>query len=354
MRSFMTRLPGMTERRSLALSAFVIGLALLGLWIVSGFLPALAWAAVLAIAVDPLYMRLRNRFPSHDRLLLPLFITLIAALLILVPLALALNEAAHDARDLVDWLSAAQASGVPVPDWVGRLPFGSNELTLWWQDHLATPERAAGQIAALRNSAWFTHSRLLGAALLHRAVIFGFTLLTLFFLLRDRDVLLSQVRRAGERLFGPAGERIGLQTIRSVRGTIDGLVFVAIGEGAVMIPAYMLLGVPHALLFGVITMVAAVIPFGAALIFAIAACLLLAQGTMAGAIAVIAIGLSVVGVADHFVRPALIGNAIRLPFIWVLIGIFGGVESFGLLGLFVGPAGMAVLVMMWREFLQDS
>jgi predicted PurR-regulated permease PerM len=116
----------------------------------------------------------------------------------------------------------------------------------------------------------------------------------------------------------------------------------------------MLLGVPHALLFGVITMVAAVIPFGAALIFAIAACLLLAKGTMAGAIAVIAIGLSVVGVADHFVRPALIGNAIRLPFIWVLIGIFGGVESFGLLGLFVGPAVMAVLVMMWREFLQGS
>jgi predicted PurR-regulated permease PerM len=194
----------------------------------------------------------------------------------------------------------------------------------------------------------------LGAALLHRAVIFGFTLLTLFFLLRDRDALLSQVRRAGERLFGAAGERIGLQTIRSVRGTIDGLVFVAIGEGAVMIPVYMLLGVPHALLFGVITMVAAVIPFGAALIFAIAACLLLAKGTMAGAIAVIAIGLSVVGVADHFVRPALIGNAIRLPFIWVLIGIFGGVESFGLLGLFVGPAVMAVLVMMWREFLQGS
>ena len=50
-------------------------------------------------------------------------------------------------------------------------------------------------------------------------------------------------------------------------------------------------------------------------------------------------------------RPVLIGGATRLPFLWVLLGILGGVESFGLLGLFVGPAVMAVLVMLWREWV---
>ena len=59
-------------------------------------------------------------------------------------------------------------------------------------------------------------------------------------------------------------------------------------------------------------------------------------------------------VADHFIRPALIGGATRLPFLWVLIGILGGVETLGLLGLFIGPAAMAVLVMLWREFLHGQ
>jgi predicted PurR-regulated permease PerM len=34
----------------------------------------------------------------------------------------------------------------------------------------------------------------------------------------------------------------------------------------------------------------------------------------------------------------------------VLIGILGGVETLGLLGLFVGPGTMAALVMLWREY----
>jgi predicted PurR-regulated permease PerM len=50
----------------------------------------------------------------------------------------------------------------------------------------------------------------------------------------------------------------------------------------------------------------------------------------------------------------LIGGATRLPFLWVLIGILGGVETLGLLGLFIGPATMAVLMMLWREFQHDS
>jgi predicted PurR-regulated permease PerM len=60
-------------------------------------------------------------------------------------------------------------------------------------------------------------------------------------------------------------------------------------------------------------------------------------------------GTVVVFIADHFVRPILIGNSTRLPFLWVLLGIFGGLESFGLIGLFLGPAIMSVLIAIWRE-----
>jgi predicted PurR-regulated permease PerM len=87
--------------------------------------------------------------------------------------------------------------------------------------------------------------------------------------------------------------------------------------------------------------------------FALAALLLLVQGAVGWAIAIIVAGLIVVGIADHFVRPALIGGATRLPFFWVLLGILGGVGTLGLLGLFVGPAVMAALLLLWREFVHS-
>lgn len=61
-------------------------------------------------------------------------------------------------------------------------------------------------------------------------------------------------------------------------------------------------------------------------------------------------GVLVVFAADHLVRPTLIGGATRLPFLLVLLGILGGVEIWGLVGLFIGPAVMAALVLLWREW----
>src|SRR4051794_14661959 len=72
---------------------------------------------------------------------------------------------------------------------------------------------------------------------------------------------------------------------------------------------------------------AAIIPFGAPIVFVVAALLLLAQGAVASAVCVLAFGCFVLAVADHVVRPVLIGGATKLPFLWVLLGILGGVET---------------------------
>jgi predicted PurR-regulated permease PerM len=59
-------------------------------------------------------------------------------------------------------------------------------------------------------------------------------------------------------------------------------------------------------------------------------------------------------IADHFVRPVLIGGATRLPFLLVLFGILGGLETMGILGLFLGPAMMAAMVALWREWTDEA
>ena len=85
------------------------------------------------------------------------------------------------------------------------------------------------------------------------------------------------------------------------------------------------------------------------MVFVIACFTLIIQSRITAAVLLFVFASVVVFVADHFVRPALIGASTRLPFLWVLLGIFGGLETFGLIGLFVGPAIMAAVIAIWRE-----
>jgi len=124
---------------------------------------------------------------------------------------------------------------------------------------------------------------------------------------------------------------------------------VAIGEGILLGAVYFFTKVPHPILFGVATAISAMIPFAAGLAVGLAALVLLGSKGVGPALVVVLAGFAVIFLADHFVRPKLIGGATQLPFLWVLLGILGGVESFQLLGLFLGPAIMAALMLLWRE-----
>jgi len=342
---------GVSRPQYVARLVMALVLAGLGLWTLHRFLPALIWAGILAIAVWPLYqLALRRWPPGKHNILLPSVFTLALALIFIVPMVLVAVQAGKEIHTLYDSIAQARTDGIPAPAWLGHLPVGSQQATNWWQDNLATPDSANALLQKARESQFVSNSRELGGEIAHRVVLFGFTLLTLFFLFKDGDRFTAQLRQASERAFGPAGERVGRQIIASVHGTVDGLVLVGLGEGFILGIGYVVAGVPHPTLFGLFTAIAAMVPFGAPLVFGVAAALLLIHGSMMSAIVIVALGMIVTFVADHFVRPTLIGSVTRLPFLWVLLGILGGVEIWGLLGLFLGPAIMAALMLLWREW----
>lgn len=342
---------GSTRPQLMARVALALALAGFGVWTLHRYLPALLWAAILAIAVWPLYCRAVGRWPpGRHNFVLPAVFTLLLGLMFIVPLVIVGVQAGKEVRGIYETIDKARTDGIPPPDWLGHLPAGSQLATDWWNRNLATPDAAAALLKKARQSEFLSNSSQLGAEIVHRAVLFGFTLLTLFFLFKDGDAVTAQLQRASQRAFGPSGERVGRQVIASVHGTVDGLVLVGLAEGAILGIGYMLTGVPHPTLLGLLTAIAAMVPFGAAAVFGIAALILLTQGSVTGAIAIGVLGFATTFIADHFVRPGLIGNATRLPFLWVLLGILGGVETWGLLGLFLGPAIMAALMMLWREW----
>jgi predicted PurR-regulated permease PerM len=54
--------------------------------------------------------------------------------------------------------------------------------------------------------------------------------------------------------------------------------------------------------------------------------------------------------ADQVLRPILISNATHVPFLIVMFGALGGLQAFGLIGLFTGPVVLAIAMAIWREW----
>jgi len=174
----------------------------------------------------------------------------------------------------------------------------------------------------------------------------------LFLLFRDGTWLADRAFATADRLLGDPGERLVSKIADATRATVNGTVATAIMKGAVIGIAYFVTGVPHPLLFVVLTTALAMVPFGAWVALVTAALILNAHGgTLLMAGGLLGFGAAILLIGENFIQPALIGGAARLPFLLVLIGIFGGMQSFGLIGLFLGPVIMAALLTVWREWI---
>jgi predicted PurR-regulated permease PerM len=359
------------DAQKVARYALTGALVLLGAWMLQHFLPALCWAVVLAIGTSKLYDRWLARFRGpHRDIWAALTFTILVGLILIVPLVyggiVAVREALSLMRHLLeskelpqlpqsllqlpmvgDWLNGVWAQ---VADWL-------NGSSIEKISHVGA--RAGGDRPGLATATVATRpvvyevTRMVGTQLLRRLSTLVFTLLTLYFVYLNRDSLEHDVPRVSRRLFGPTVESLLTRAAQAIRATVDGIVLVAVAEGAIMAGVYAVVGAPHPILFGAVTGIFAMVPFAAPVVFGAVALLLGSQGAVGAAVGVLVAGGIVLFVADHFVRPVIIGEGAKLPFLWVLLGILGGVESFGLVGIFLGPALMAALVSVWRSWVAE-
>jgi len=343
----------MNETQRDVLSAgFSLTLIALAAFVTQRFFLPLIWAGILCVATWPLYCRLRARLQQRETLA-ALLLTLACAGFFIAPLLIGVTQAARQAPELATFIANANNEGIPVPAILQSIPLVGGAVSDWWMATLSQPHGLAHLLADHELGGFHSARDMLkvaGAGFLHRVVDFGLAILCLFFFYKDGEALNRQITAIGSYcLSEQRWARYAQKIPTAIRATVNGLVLVGLAEGVLIGIGYALAGLSSPALWGAVTGILAIIPFGAPLAFLVAAGVLAIDGSVAAAIAVAVWGMVVLFIADHFVRPGMIGNATRLPFLAVLFGILGGVETLGLVGLFIGPVVMVLFVTLWDE-----
>lgn len=338
------------NHKELISMSVTVGIVALTLFIIHRFIPSLIWASVIVIATYPLYQQWRRLFGSHDNLAALLF-TFIIVLIFILPLSWLISVLVGELQIFISYLQEINRHGGHAPAFMHKIPLIGNELVQYWNQNIDHPGSLKYFLSnvhlALTPASYYI--KLISVNLAHRSFQVGFTLLSLFFLYRDGCQLFKQINYIGETCLGTRWFRYANRLPAALRATVNGTIVVGIGVGILMGVCYGLIAFPAPTLMGFITAFAAMIPFAVPVVFGVIASILFFEGQLIAAIIVIIWGTAVMFVADHFIKPVLIGGATQLPFLAVLFGILGGVETLGLLGLFVGPIIMVLFVTLWYE-----
>lgn len=136
----------------------------------------------------------------------------------------------------------------------------------------------------------------------------------------------------------------------TTRAVVYGLLLAAIVQGFMAGLGYWAAGISAPVFWGAATAMLALIPFGATLVWVPMGLWLLLTGHFAAGVGLLLWGMLAVSWIDNLVRPMVISGVSNVPFLIVLFGVLGGLGAFGLIGLFVGPVILAVLLAIWREW----
>ena len=337
--------------RRVLVAGLILGIVLLTFTVLQPFIVPLIWGGILAYVSWPLQQRM-IRWMGGRIGPASLVTTLLVSLAIVVPLvwlALMLRVEAISAYATVQNFLASKPQ---LPEAIRELPWIGQVAHETLQQMSQDPKAIGQQFVSLMEESSVEVTRLIGGVGRNVAKLF-FAVLSMFFLLRDGPRLLIDARAILEGILGPT-VRDYLEAVGSTtQAVVYALMLGALAQGSVAGIGYAIFGVKAPILLGAVTALVALVPFGAPLIWGSLSIWLLVTGNIWQGTGLLLWGLMLVSWVDNIVRPLVISNATRMPFLIVVFGVLGGVLAFGLVGLFIGPVLLAVSLAIWREWLEQ-
>jgi predicted PurR-regulated permease PerM len=333
----------------LALGILLGGCAL----IVMPFGATLMWAAILTFITRHIYWWLNTKLGNRPWLASIIMVSAIILLVIvpaiygLVKLSVIVNSYSAVLKNYLDqgtW---------PLPESISHLPYVGETISSWWDKLINGDSDVKQQFTdALK---WVAALLLTLAKMAGQG--FGLLLLSCIFSLFfyvSIDNTSAWLHGVMKRLSPEKGTEIIDIVGKNIQAVVLGIAGTAVAQGFLCGIAYVIAGVPNALTLGLASIILCLLPFGHALLWIPIAFGLYHQGHTGWAIFLVAWGAVVVGTADNFIKPLLIGQGSKLPMLLIVIGMIGGALNFGVLGIFIGPTLLAVAYTLLREWALNN
>jgi predicted PurR-regulated permease PerM len=339
--------------RVILLLIFVGGLTLCSLWIMRPFLPATIWAATIVVAIWPLLLRMQ-RLVGGSRGLAVTLMTLIVLVLFVVPFWLAVTTILDHIDSLVGLAKAAVAFRIPpVPHWVGDLPLvGGKAAELWtkFQDQgigtmLPRTTPYVGSAAQ-----WF-----LGSIGSFGRLLLQFLITTIIVAIMSThgEAGARMASQFGHRLAGDRGQQMVVLAGRAIRAVALGVMLTSLADAIVGGIGLVIAGVPLAPVLTAVMFIFCVAQAGPGIVMIPAVIWMYVSGRyLMGTVLLVVTIIAIL--IDNFLRPMLIRHEANLPMLLVLVGVLGGLAAFGLVGLFIGPAVLAVSYTLLRAWIAED
>ena len=333
--------------------AAVVLLALGCILILRPFLGAILFAAVLCMSTWPAFAWLRDRWQGRSSLA-ALALVLGMVVVLALPVALAAQSLIVYSSGIIEAIRGFldNRTNFELPRFIRELPL----VGAWLADYYALLLQSREELVALAKRLAEPTKTLfiaLGGAVGEGLVQILIALFVAFFLYRDGNRVRRMIDAGMSRLAGADGAALLVTAQGAVRGVVYGLLGTAFAQAAVALLGLLIAGVPGAMLLAALTFILSLIPMGPVLIWGGAAAWLYFQDQLGWAIFMVIYGMAVISSVDNFVKPILMSRAGNLSMLLVVLGVFGGAIAFGFIGLFVGPALLAVGWSVTKKWLGE-
>ncbi|ANI29395.1 hypothetical protein PL78_06015 [Yersinia entomophaga] len=327
---------------------FILIMIIASFWVVQPFILGFAWAGMVVIATWPLLIRLQGLLWGR-RSLAVVIMTLLLILLFVIPIALLVSSVLENSAPLIKWASSPANLQIPEMAWLKSVPMLGNKLYSSWHTLIAgggNALMAKVQPYVGETATWFVaQAAHVGRFLLHLTLMVLFSILLYF---HGENVALG-IRHFAVRLADKRGDAAVILAAQAIRAVALGVVVTALVQGILGGIGLAIAGIPYAMLLTVVMFVCCVAQLGPLLVLVPAVIWLYWSGDNTFG-TLLLVWSCVVGTLDGVLRPVLIRMGADLPMILILSGVIGGLLSFGMIGLFIGPVVLAVsyrLVSAW-------
>ena len=320
-------------------------------FVLKPFLSALLWAVILTFSSWPAF-RVLLVWVKGRRTLAAFLMTLVIAVVLLVPSLVIVLTLAGDVKEFAATSVAWVRQGPPAPpEWLVRVPWVGAEMFAIWKEYAADSKQllvAAEQFIDPLTSSLLTIGKTLGRGVLELAL----SMFLAFFFFRDGAKLGDRALAIAKRLAGERGDHLLREVAGgTIRGVVYGILGTAMAQGLVAWVGFSIAGVPAAVLLGLMTFLISVIPMGPPLIWIPASIWVFQNGSVGEGIFMLLWGALGISSIDNFIRPLIISQGNKMPFVLIFMGVLGGGLAFGLIGIFLGPTLLAVTFRLGEEWL---